>query len=449
MVAPSREATPAEAAELFLCDEAAYEGLLAEKVSRVRGAVGEAMGATYREAEVELEVHPSPKREFRQRANFRVVVEEGKVRYTMFSALAPAVPVRVERFPRGSARLNEMMAAARRRAEADEELRDRLFEARFQTTKSATGGAILLLCYNRPLVDAVWRPAAERLREALGGGAVVVVGRSRGVQVVVGADRAAILETLCVDGRRLVYEQVEGEFSQPNAHVCEMMLSWACRATRSDEDLLELYCGNGNFTCALAPNFRRVLATEVSKSNVACARGNVARNGLCDSVKVARLTAAEMGLALSPTGRDFNRLRQANVDLDQYDLSTLFVDPPRAGLDQPTLDLAATFPAILYVSCNPETLARDLSILRATHRLTKLAVFDQFAYSDHVESGVLLLRRDRPLDEPRRALADLAPPKQPSRHSKKRKPPPSPRQPKPKRAPPPPKRRRRPGCLLM
>jgi methylase of polypeptide subunit release factors len=55
------------------------------------------------------------------------------------------------------------------------------------------------------------------------------------------------------------------------------MLSWALRATRGSNasDLLELYCGNGNFTIPLAGNFRRVVATEVSKASVDAARHNI------------------------------------------------------------------------------------------------------------------------------------------------------------------------------
>lgn len=52
--------------------------------------------------------------------------------------------------------------------------------------------------------------------------------------------------------------QVEGAFSQPNGKVCCKMLEWAHSVTEGSQsgDMLELYCGNGNFTCALAGNFR-------------------------------------------------------------------------------------------------------------------------------------------------------------------------------------------------
>lgn len=390
------------------CDEARYEALLQAKVERVSdlvlsAAAVEQQAKEEEEEDIRVAVHDSPKSHFRQRANFRVVIEEDEVRYVMFSASDPSTPLRVESFPRGSRRLNELMATTA--GEMPTQLRDNLIEVRFQTTMAKNGGCLVLLCYRRAIDEAAWRPAAETLRRRLGKSDSIVVGRSKGLQVVVGADRACITETFRVAGRTLNYEQVEGEFSQPNAHVCQKMLQWAFEMTSSaplgceekDQDLLELYCGNGNFSIALAPNFRRVLATEMSKTNVACAKGNVARNSLIETVKVAKLTSAEMGVAMSPNGREFNRLRDAHIDLKQYDFRAVLVDPPRAGLDKDTVALVSTFQNILYISCNPLTLARDLKILKATHRLTNLAVFDQFAYTDHVESGVFLVKRDVPL----------------------------------------------------
>ena len=84
------------------------------------------------------------------------------------------------------------------------------------------------------------------------------------VKLVIGGE--TVQERLRVPGRgECVYTQTEGAFTQPNARVCEAMLGWAYDVTRGSEDadLCELYCGNGCFTVALAPNFRRVVATEV------------------------------------------------------------------------------------------------------------------------------------------------------------------------------------------
>ena len=96
------------------------------------------------------------------------------------------------------------------------------------------------------------------------------IGRAR---KAVPLDRDFVLEQLQVDGRVLTYKQIENSFTQPNAKVAERMLEWALDCTRgSTGDLLELYCGNGNFSLALSPNFRRVLATEQSRPSVNAAR---------------------------------------------------------------------------------------------------------------------------------------------------------------------------------
>ena len=76
------------------------------------------------------------------------------------------------------------------------------------------------------------------------------------------------------------------------------------------------------------------------------------------------------------------------------DISTILVDPPRAGLDPVTLALCAKFARILYISCNPDTLEPALQQLLSTHRLERMALFDHFPYTRHVECGVFLVAND-------------------------------------------------------
>ena len=76
--------------------------------------------------------------------------------------------------------------------------------------------------------------------------------------------------------------------------------------------------------------------------------------------------------------------------MESYDFDTVFVDPPRAGIDDETLKLLQGFKRILYISCNPDTLHDNFKILAQTHRIVKFAMFDQFPFTHHVESGVLL-----------------------------------------------------------
>ena len=66
------------------------------------------------------------------------------------------------------------------------------------------------------------------------------------------------------------------------------------------------------------------------------------------------------------------------------------MDPPRSGLDDTTRALAKDFSNIIYISCNPETLHRDLEELTKTHEIIRFALFDQFAFTNHIESGVIL-----------------------------------------------------------
>ncbi|MGK9563859.1 tRNA (uridine(54)-C5)-methyltransferase TrmA, partial [Salmonella enterica subsp. enterica] len=77
-------------------------------------------------------------------------------------------------------------------------------------------------------------------------------------------------------------------------------------------------------------------------------------------------------------------------DLSGYECNTIFVDPPRSGLDDETVKMVQGYDRILYISCNPETLCANLETLSQTHRVTRLALFDQFPYTHHMESGVLL-----------------------------------------------------------
>lgn len=261
--------------------------------------------------------------------------------------------VRVDQFPVASRLCNALMKALLELLPGDRVLRHRLFQVNLHSTQS--GEAMVTLLYHAKL-GAAWRAAAEKLRAALAAGvvpgAVHVIGRSRGQKECLEADQ--VVETLSVSGRALRYVQVEANFSQPNAGIAEQMLGWAVDATRPAggapaRDLLELYCGNGNFTVAVAPNFRRVVATELSKASVAAAKRNCELNG-ADNVFLARMRAEEFTEAWRG-GRKLERLK--DLDLEACDFQTLLVDPPRAGLDPDTLQLLRSFDNVVYVSCNP------------------------------------------------------------------------------------------------
>lgn len=289
--------------------------------------------------------------------------------------------VRIDEFPIADQSINALMPKLLDALKADPALSKRLFEVHFLATLK--GEILVSLVYRCPL-DAAWEIAAKALSEQLN---IKIYGRSRGQKLILTDDY--VVEELQVFDRTYKYKQIESSFTQPNAKVCQKMLEWACNAAQqSDKDLLELYCGNGNFTLPLSTRFKRVLATELAKSSVYAAQWNIEQNGI-DNIQVARLSAEEFTQAYNGE-REFRRLQEAGIDLAGYDFDTVFVDPPRAGIDDETLKLLQRFQRIIYISCNPDTLHDNLKTLAQTHKITRFALFDQFPYTHHVESGVLL-----------------------------------------------------------
>jgi len=330
----------------------------------------------------QIAVFPSPPLYFRMRAEFRIWHEGERSHYAM-SPPGGGKPQPISGFDIGSDAIQTAMPRLLDAIHSHTVLRRRLYAVEFLTTRD--GQVLVTLIYHRPLGDD-WLAAATAVRDGLG---IDLIGRSRKQKRVVGRDH--VVETFSVSGRQLSYQQVESGFTQPNAEVNEAMLNWAVAASRGDShgDLLELYCGNGNFTLALAANFRRVLATEVAKLSVASALHNIALNGI-DNIALVRMSSEEFTDAWNGV-RPFRRLR--DIDLASYRFSTVFVDPPRAGLDPDTLELTRRFERILYISCNPHTLKDNLTALADSHRIEKFAVFDQFPYTHHLECGALLARR--------------------------------------------------------
>jgi len=198
------------------------------------------------------------------------------------------------------------------------------------------------------------------------------------------------MESLKVGSKTYIYQQVENSFTQPNAGVNQQMLLWAQQATlNAGGDLIELYCGNGNFSIALAENFERVLGTEISKTSVRSAQINISNNGI-DNIDIVRMSSEEFSQAMNGE-RKFRRLE--DFDLTTYNYDTVLVDPPRAGLDRDSVELVRRFNKIIYISCNPETLKDNLALLVETHKIDNFALFDQFPYTDHIETGVILTRK--------------------------------------------------------
>jgi 23S rRNA (uracil1939-C5)-methyltransferase len=145
-----------------------------------------------------------------------------------------------------------------------------------------------------------------------------------------------------------------------------------------EENVFDLYCGTGTIGLALAGSARTVWGLEISEEAIACAIENAELNG----IENARFFAGNVGQTIE-------ELREEAGSPD-----VVVVDPPRAGLAGKALRRTGALGAarIVYVSCNPTTLASDLQVLRDEYgyELDRCRPVDMFPHTPHVESVSLL-----------------------------------------------------------
>lgn len=173
-------------------------------------------------------------------------------------------------------------------------------------------------------------------------------------------------------GLRLFFHPMD--FTQVNAGINRKMLNLALELLdpQPGERVLDLFCGLGNFTLPLATRAGEVVGVEGVQAMADRGMENARRNNLTNvSFYAQDLT------------QDFSQQPWATQGFDR-----LLIDPPRSGAEE-VVKYLPKFGAkrIVYVSCNPATLARDAGLLReAGYRLVKAGVMDMFTHTTHVES---------------------------------------------------------------
>jgi 23S rRNA (uracil1939-C5)-methyltransferase len=198
------------------------------------------------------------------------------------------------------------------------------------------------------------------------------------------------LPSLLLWGEEAIEEELGGlrfrvrpnAFLQTNTRMAERLYGLAREAAglSGTETVFDLYCGIGTIGLSLAGDAMTVWGVEISEESVACAIENAELN----SIGNAAFFAGNVGDAL-------RELRDRAGDPD-----VVVVDPPRAGLAGKALrrlgELAA--PRVVYVSCNPTTLAGDAKVLREEYgyQLVKVRPVDMFPHTPHVEAVALLER---------------------------------------------------------
>jgi tRNA (uracil-5-)-methyltransferase len=350
-----------------------YEGQLERKVLAVQNIFNHLFSK-------DITVCPSPSEQYRSRAEFKVYHDDNGLSYAM-SRLDRQGPLKINHCGIVSPFIAEIMEKLLTEI-TDLGIGHKLFGIDFLT--SGEGEVAVSMLYHKPL-DESWKENALLLQKRLG---IYIIGRSRKQKLILSQDY--ITEKLQIEGREYRYLHIENSFTQPNPRVNEQMIEWSLRQLEGiGGDLLELYCGAGNFTIPFATKFDRVLATEISKASIYAAKQNMVLNNV-HNIEFVRLSAEEFTQAMDHV-RVFKRME--GIALEGYHLKTLFVDPPRSGLDEAAVAFASRFDHLLYISCNPETLLRDLEALSLTHTIDDMAAFDQFPYTYHLEMGVKLTKK--------------------------------------------------------
>jgi 23S rRNA (uracil1939-C5)-methyltransferase len=332
----------------------------------------------------DIEVHPSPPWNYRNRSRLQVQVSPAFV--AGYFKLASHELLAVEECPISSPLINRGIASlwqSGRAGKVPEGVRKVEFFANADDTQllvdvGCAGAA-------RRAAVRVW---AEELRAALPEIAGVVAFREAnpgdqkaGAQAILVAVGAAYLT---YQTQRAAYRVSTGSFFQTNRHLTDELVK-VVTAGQAGKLALDLYAGAGLFSTALACDFHHVVSVETSQTSSADLSYNQSPNG--EAVQAT----AEQYLARAEITERVGKGAVRSQISNQPDL--VVVDPPRSGLGEGVARLLATLgaPRVMYVSCDPATLARDLvTLLAAGYRVEQVHLVDLFPQTYHLESVVHL-----------------------------------------------------------
>ena len=167
---------------------------------------------------------------------------------------------------------------------------------------------------------------------------------------------------------KCLYKVSYDAFFQVNFNVSQKISADILKFINNEDKILDLYCGVGYFTIKMAKKSQEVTGIEIVK------------NAILDANKNAKL----------------NNIKNVNFHLGKVEnilpkikkkFTKVLIDPPRNGLDKKTINilLFEEIPTIIYVSCNPNTLLRDLKLLLTKYKIEFIKGYDMFSYTKHVE----------------------------------------------------------------
>lgn len=180
--------------------------------------------------------------------------------------------------------------------------------------------------------------------------------------------------------KQMSFRFVAGEFFQNNPSILPEFVEYVLTQARSSNVsfLVDAYCGVGLFAIEASPYFQKCIGVEINENAINLAQENVQINAL-NNCEFAKGKAESIFEQISFKGSD----------------TVLLIDPPRKGCDASFLNQVLRFlpRSIIYVSCAPDTQARDITILSKHYNIQAVQPFDFFPHTRHIENVVTLTRK--------------------------------------------------------
>ena len=181
-------------------------------------------------------------------------------------------------------------------------------------------------------------------------------------------------EYITINVSKYKYSIYPRSFFQVNTDMINKLYDKVLEYVGTSKTLTDLYCGAGTIGIYLAKNFDTVKGIEINKAAIDSANLNKKINNINN---------------ISFECKNANEISNISSDV-------VVVDPPRSGLDKKTINtlLNSSSKKIVYVSCDPITLARDLNILKERYELKNITLFDMFPNTRHIETVCNLDRKN-------------------------------------------------------
>ena len=176
----------------------------------------------------------------------------------------------------------------------------------------------------------------------------------------------------------LMFNCSSKSFFQVNSMQMEKLYNEAISLAKikNSDTILDLYSGTGTISCIMAGHAKKVIAVEIVEDACLDAKQNLITNNI-----------SNVQIICGDATKEINKIKE-KIDI-------IFVDPPRAGVDRKALAIMKKInpKKIIYISCNPVTMARDLNLLSDMYKVKKVQPVDMFPNTSHVECITLLERK--------------------------------------------------------